>query len=65
MNAINSVSSQAINKAIQKFDQSSASETNPVRQAVDAKISKNEVAANAAAIKVQEENLGTVLDLKA
>lgn len=65
MNSINSVSMNAIGSAFNKFDRSAATEKNPVKQAVDAKTAKFEVAANAAVVKAQDENLGTILDLKA
>lgn len=65
MGTINPANSNAINRAFQKFDKSNASETNLVKNAVDTKTAKTEVAANVSAMRAQDENLGTILDIKA
>lgn len=65
MAMINPANSNAINMAFQKFDKSNASETSLVKNAVDAKTSKTEVAANVSIMKAQDKNLGTIIDMKA
>jgi len=65
MGMINPANSNAINMAFQKLDKSNASETSLVKNAVDAKTAKTEVAANVSIMKAQDKNLGTIIDMKA
>lgn len=64
MGTINQTNSSAIDKAFQKFDKSNAYETDPVKNAIDAKTAKTEVAANVSVMRAQDGNLGTLLDMK-
>ena len=65
MGVINPSNSNAINRAFQKYDQSNSFQTDPVKNAVDTKTAKAEVAANVSVLRAQDENLGTIIDMKA
>jgi len=65
MGIINPANSNAITMAFEKLDKSNTSETSLVKNAIDTKTAKTEVAANASVMRAQDENLGTILDLKA